>query len=225
MEKAIVLLSGGLDSCVAASIAIKEYDPYFLHINYKQRTDKKELQSFNNIAEYYGCKNRLIIDLDYLQKIGGSSLTDMQIEVGQGSVDKKTLPNTYVPFRNANMLSIAVSWGEVINAKKIFIGAVEEDSSGYPDCRQEFYDKFNELLKVGISSNCKLQIETPLINYRKSEIVKMAIILDAPIHLTWSCYKNEDKACGECDSCLLRLRGFEEAGFSDPIEYEDGKLV
>lgn len=221
MRKAIVLVSGGMDSCVTAAIAKDMgYELYLLHTNYGQRTENRELKAFYDIANYYDAKDTLVVSIDYLKKIGGSALTDEKIEVEKGDLNRKEIPKTYVPFRNANILSIATSWAEVIEAERIFIGAVEEDSSGYPDCRKIFYDKFNDLLSVALAKEIGLKVETPLINMKKKDIVKRGVELNAPLHLSWSCYKSEDKACGECDSCLLRLKGFMEAGEVDPIPYE-----
>ncbi|AEI14741.1 exsB protein [Flexistipes sinusarabici DSM 4947] len=220
MKKAVVLMSGGLDSCVTAGIASLDYELYFLHVNYGQKTEKRELKSFNDLYKHFNGRDKLIVDIGYLKKIGGSSLVDDKENIEAGNVERKDIPRTYVPFRNGNILSIGVSWAEVIGAQKIFIGAVAEDSSGYPDCRKEFYDAFNEVLKVGLKPETELSIETPIIDMTKSEIVKIGSELNVPFHLTWSCYKNETKACGVCDSCLLRLRGFEKAGIKDPIPYD-----
>ncbi len=225
-ELAIVLVSGGMDSCVTVAIAAQDYELAFLHVSYGQRTQERELLSFNRIADYYGVKHRLTASIEYLKKIGGSSLTDDSMpvtELDMESIEKhqKTgVPTSYVPFRNTHLLAIAVSWAEVMGAIKIFIGAVEEDSSGYPDCRKEYYQAFNKLIEVGTKPETHIQVITPLIDMRKSEIVLKGVELRAPFHLTWSCYKNTEKACGVCDSCLLRLRGFREAGVKDPIEYE-----
>ncbi len=219
LGKAIILVSGGMDSLVTAAIAAKEYEPAFLHVNYGQRTKSRELKAFNDIADFYNVKDRLVVDISYLAEIGGSSLTDSSIEVSKADLSSKDIPTSYVPFRNANILSIAVSWAEVIEAKKIFIGAVEEDSSGYPDCRQVFYDAFNKTIELGTKPGSAIEIITPIIKLKKSEIIKKGAALDAPFRLSWSCYKNEDKACGECDSCALRLKGFQQAGLVDPIEY------
>jgi len=221
MKKGVVLVSGGLDSCVTAAVAReKGYSLSFLHINYGQLTEKRELKAFNDIADYYNVTERLVVDVLYFKQIKGSSLLDRNIEVERGSFERKTIPSTYVPFRNANLLSIATSWAEVIKAEKVFIGAVEEDSSGYPDCRKEFYEAFNNLLKVGINPENNIEVVTPLINLKKRDIVALGKKLNAPLNLTWSCYKNDEKACGECDSCFLRLRGFKEAGADDEIVYE-----
>lgn len=218
-ELAIVLVSGGMDSCVTAAIAAREYEMAFLHINYGQRTERRELQAFHAIADHYNVKHRLVVNVEHLKTIGGSSLTDSTLEVQEADLNRKDIPTSYVPFRNANILSIAVSWGEVLRAKRIFIGAVEEDSSGYPDCRSEFYSAFNKVIKLGTKPDSDLKIEIPIIHLKKSEIVKKGIQLNAPLHLTWSCYQREDVACGVCDSCALRLRGFQQAGFSDPLPY------
>ena len=218
---AIVLVSGGMDSCVTAAIAAKEFELAFLHLNYGQRTERRELKAFHDIADYYRVTKRLVVDINYLREIGGSSLTDSAIEVQKADLNRKGIPTSYVPFRNANILSIAVSWGEVIGARKIFIGAVEEDSSGYPDCRKVFYDAFNRVIREGTKPDTDLRIETPLIDMRKSEIVRRGLGLRAPLEKSWSCYQREDLACGVCDSCALRLRGFREAGVEDPIPYVD----
>lgn len=223
MKKAIILVSGGMDSCVTAARAIeKGYEPAFLHVNYGQLTQDRELKAFSDIADHYGVKERLVVDIEYLKKIGGSSLTDTSIKVEEGSEPKKSgsLPSTYVPFRNGNLISIAASWAEVIKANRIFVGAVDEDSSGYPDCTSVFFEKFNALFNVALSPGFELKIETPIINMSKAGIVKLGVKLGAPLNLTWSCYQSGDKACGVCESCFLRLRGFKNAGIKDPIEYK-----
>ncbi len=223
-ELAVVLVSGGLDSCVTAAIANSlGYELAFLHLNYGQRTEKRELKAFNDIADFYKVKLRLVVNVEHLKIIGGSSLTDENIPIEKADLKRRGIPSSYVPFRNANILSIAVSWAEVIGASKIFIGAVEEDSSGYPDCRKEFYKAFNEVIKLGTKAGVEgrpIEIVTPIIDMKKFEIVKKGVELGAPLHLTWSCYQREDKACGVCDSCALRLRGFQLAGIDDPIPYE-----
>ena len=219
-ELAIVLVSGGMDSCVTAAVAAQEHEMAFLHVSYGQKTQVRELGAFNAIADYYGITRKLIADVGYLKKIGGSSLTDDSIPVTEsGLEDGNTTPTSYVPFRNTHLLSIAVSWAEVIGASKIFIGAVEEDSSGYPDCRKEYYQAFNNLVEVGTKPETHIQVITPLIDMSKSEIVLEGVELGAPLHLTWSCYRNTHKACGVCDSCILRLKGFRKAGVEDPVEY------
>jgi len=208
-----------MDSLVTAAIANEKYELAFLHLNYGQKTEKRELKAFNDIADYYNVKKRLCVNVEHLSRIGGSSLTDNKIEISKADIENKEIPISYVPFRNANILSIAVSWAEVINAVKIFIGAVEEDSSGYPDCREVFYEAFNRIIELGTKPDTNIKIETPIIHLKKYEIVKKGAELNVPFELSWSCYKNEDKACGECDSCALRLRGFRLAGIEDPIEY------
>lgn len=220
VDTAVVLVSGGMDSCVTAAIAGRECDdPAFLHISYGQRTEMRERRAFNDIADHYGVEKRLDVSIEHLAKIGGSSLTDEDIEVTEADLESKEIPTSYIPFRNANMLSIAVSWAEVIGASAIYIGAVAEDSSGYPDCRPEFYEAFQKTIDAGTKPDTHIEIRTPIIHLSKAEIVKKGIELGAPLHLTWSCYSNEDLACGKCDSCALRLRGFQQAGIEDPIEY------
>lgn len=217
---AVIALSGGMDSCVTAAIANMDFNLAFAHINYGQRTVNRELQAFNEIANHYRVKERLIIDYTHLAKIGGSSLTDKNIEVTKADLNNLQVPSSYVPFRNANILSACVSWAEVLNASTVFMGAVYEDSSGYPDCRPEFFSAYEKMVELGTKPETKIKIVTPIINLSKAEIVKKGIELDAPLHLTWSCYQNEDEACGVCDSCALRLRGFQQAGFEDPIKYK-----
>ena len=209
-----------MDSCVTAAIASRECDELaFLHVSYGQRTEARERQAFNDIADYYGVEKRLDISIEHLAKIGGSSLTEASMVVTKADLASKEIPTSYVPFRNANMLAIAVSWAEVINANAIYIGAVAEDSSGYPDCRPEFYEAFQRTIDLGTKPDTHIEIRTPIIELSKAEIVKKGIKLDAPLHLTWSCYRSEDLACGTCDSCTLRLRGFEQVGVIDPISY------
>lgn len=218
-ELAIVLISGGLDSCVTAAIANEGYRLAFLHVNYGQRTEKRELKSFSDIADYYRISNRLITDISYLKHIGGSSLTDTSRQVPKGSPKSGEIPNTYVPFRNTHLIAIAVSWAEVIGAKKIFIGATEVDSSGYPDCRKRYFEAYNRLVREGTKPETEIEIVTPLISLKKGEIIKKGVQLKAPLQLTWSCYVSEDIACGRCQSCILRLEGFRSAGVVDPIPY------
>ncbi|HEY4423441.1 MAG TPA: 7-cyano-7-deazaguanine synthase QueC [Pyrinomonadaceae bacterium] len=219
-QLAICLVSGGMDSCVTAAIANEENDELaFLHVSYGQRTEQRERAAFEALADHYNVKSRLVISLEHLAKIGGSSLTDDRIPVTAANLSAPGIPSSYVPFRNAHLLSAAVSWGEVINATAIYIGAVAEDSSGYPDCRPEFYDAFQNVLDIGTKPETRITVETPVIAMRKSEIVERGIELGAPLHLTWSCYKESESACGNCDSCALRLRAFREAGVTDPIPY------
>lgn len=219
--KSVALVSGGMDSCVTAAIAVLEAsDVAFLHISYGQRTEARERQAFNDIADHYGVEKRIDVSIEYLAKIGGSSLTDEKITITDADLESKEIPTSYVPFRNANMLAIATSWAEVLEANAIYIGAVAEDSSGYPDCRPEFFQAFQQTINAGTKPETRIKIRTPIIDLSKAEIVKKGIELNAPLHLTWSCYRSEDLACGTCDSCALRLRGFEKAGLADPIKYD-----
>ncbi|HEX5084315.1 MAG TPA: 7-cyano-7-deazaguanine synthase QueC [Blastocatellia bacterium] len=218
-QLAVVLASGGMDSLVTTAVAARECELAMLHISYGQRTEKRELKAFNDIADFYKAGHRMAAGIAHLAKIGGSSLTDHSMEVSRADLESKEIPTSYVPFRNAHMLSIATSWAEVIGAGLIYIGAVAEDSSGYPDCRPEFYEAFQRAIDVGTKPETKIEIVTPVIRLRKSEIVKLGVELGAPLELSWSCYKREDVACGECDSCALRLRGFREAGSRDPLPY------
>ncbi|MGH9946617.1 MAG: 7-cyano-7-deazaguanine synthase QueC [Pyrinomonadaceae bacterium] len=219
-SKAIILVSGGMDSCVAAALAMIENDNLaFLHLSYGQRTESRERKAFNDIADHYRVEKRLDISIEHLAKIGGSSLTDEQIEVTEADLESKEIPTSYVPFRNANMLAIAVSWAEVVGANAIYIGAVAEDPSGYPDCRPEFFKAFQQTINTGTKPETHIEIRTPIIHLSKAEIVKKGIELNAPLHITWSCYRSETLACGTCDSCALRLRGFKQVGIEDPIEY------
>jgi 7-cyano-7-deazaguanine synthase len=217
---AVIALSGGMDSCVSAAIAIEQYELAVIHFNYGQRTEQRELQAFNEISDFYKLNKRLVVDFSHLSNIGGSSLTDKNIEVSNADLTNEEIPSSYVPFRNANILSACTSWAEILEARAIFIGAVYEDSSGYPDCRPEFFKTFEKVIKIGTKPQTNIKIETPVIHFSKAEIVKTGIKLKAPLSLTWSCYQNEDKACGICDSCALRLKGFQAAGVEDPIEYK-----
>jgi len=219
-QRAVVLVSGGMDSCVVAAIAASEYDPLFLHICYGQRTEKKERECFEKIAEYFGVKDKLIVDISYLKKIGGSSLIDTNLSVPKPDIGSTRIPSTYVPFRNAHLLAIATSLAEAKGIENIFIGVVAVDGSNYPDCRPEFIRAFAQAINEGTKPSTQIKIIAPLINLRKAEIVKKGIELNAPFHLTWSCYKNTEIACGDCDSCVLRWRAFKEAGTKDPIPYE-----
>ena len=222
-SKAVVLVSGGMDSCVAAAMAQTSHRLAFLHASYGQRTERREREAFEAVAEFFGVGERLVARFDHFKQIGGSALTEESIRVPEGElnapVGASSIPVTYVPFRNAHFLSVAVSWAEVIGANAIFIGAVAEDSSGYPDCRPEYYRVFEQLANVGTRPETQIAIETPVIGMRKSAIVGKGVELRAPLDLTWSCYQYEDEACGVCDSCRLRLQAFAEAGVSDPIPY------
>src|SRR5215470_17051356 len=215
-----------MDSCVCAAIAGEKHGASnlaLLHASYGQRTEKRESRAFQEIADFYAVGERLMIQLDHFRAIGGSALTDPSIQIPENELVQPGAGNairvTYVPFRNAHFLSVAVSWAEAIVASEIYIGAVAEDSSGYPDCRPEYYKVFQELIRVGTRPETAIEIVTPVIALRKSEIIRKGIKLGAPLHLTWSCYQNAEEACGVCDSCLLRLRAFSEAGLPDPIPY------
>jgi 7-cyano-7-deazaguanine synthase len=226
-DLAVVLVSGGMDSCVTAAMANEHYRLACLHVNYGQRTEARELRAFHELAEFYQAEKRLVVSIEHLKVIGGSALTDTSIPVpvvgsSQSAIGnpQSAIPSTYVPFRNAHLLAIAVSWAEVIGSHKIYIGAVEEDGSGYPDCREVFYQAFNKVIETGTKPDTRAEIITPLIHMNKSAIVKKGAELGAPLHLTWSCYQNSERACGRCESCVLRLKGFSGAGIKDPIPYE-----
>jgi 7-cyano-7-deazaguanine synthase len=219
-SRAVVLLSGGMDSCVCAALAARDFNAAAVHISYGQRTEERERRAFLGICERLGIHDKLVVRNEALRAIGGSALTDPDIAVPESNEIGQQIPVTYVPFRNAHFLSVAVSWAEVLGAEKVYIGAVEQDSSGYPDCRPAYYRAFNEVIKTGTKEG-RIEIVTPLIGLRKSEIVKLGLELDAPLDLTWSCYSREDYACGVCDSCVLRLRAFREAGAADPVRYDE----
>ena len=224
--RAVVSLSGGMDSAVCAVLAARDYHAYALHFSYGQRTEGRELHSARAIAEALGFQDFLHLKIDLFRRIGGSALTDSTIAVPKAPEHEpigESVPVTYVPFRNAHFLSAAVSWAEILGARTIFIGAVEQDSSGYPDCRPAYYQAFRELIRAGTREG-SIEISTPLIHLRKKEIVALGLELDAPFHLTWSCYSSAEAACGECESCVLRLRAFHEAGMRDPIPYAQAIL-
>jgi len=224
--KAMVSLSGGMDSAVCLALAARDYDVYALHFSYGQQTEQKELESARAVAEIVGVRQFLPLRIDLFRRIGGSALTDETIAVPKVTQADKIgheIPVTYVPFRNAHFLSAAVSWAEVLGAPKVFIGAVEQDSSGYPDCRPAYYDAFNQLIRAGTGDG-DIEIVTPLIHMKKSAIIQLGISLGAPLEATWSCYESEKQACGVCESCVLRLRAFGEAGAVDPIPYEAAKF-
>ena len=219
--RAVVCLSGGMDSCVCAALAARDYEVYAVHFSYGQRTEARELQSAQEVARILSIRELLHLKIDLFRRIGGSALTDATIAVpvaGEEAQIGSEVPVTYVPFRNAHFLSAAVSWAEVLGAKTVLIGAVEQDSSGYPDCRPAYYDAFNQLIRMGTKDG-DIRVETPLIGMRKNEIVRLGVELGAPFHVSWSCYSGETKACGVCESCVLRLRAFREAGAVDPIPY------
>jgi 7-cyano-7-deazaguanine synthase len=227
-KRAVVLLSGGMDSCVCAALAARDYAAAALHVSYGQRTEDRERQSFVEICQRLNIQDKLLVRNDALRAIGGSALTDENIPVPAGDAPGRAIaqdiPVTYVPFRNAHFLAVAVSWAEVLGAEKVYIGAVEQDSSGYPDCRPAYYEAFNQVVKTGTKDGT-IEIATPLIRLRKAEIVRLGLELAAPFDLTWSCYSRQDKACGVCDSCVLRLRAFAAAGARDPIPYAEKETV
>ncbi len=217
---AICLVSGGMDSCVTAAMAREENDELaFLHVSYGQRTEARERRAFEELADFYGVSRRLVVSLEHLARIGGSSLTDQAIPVSRADLSTREIPTSYVPFRNAHLLAAATSWGEVLGARSVYIGAVAEDSSGYPDCRPEFYEAFQRAIDLGTKPSTRVEIRTPVIHLRKAEIIRRGLALGAPLRLTWSCYEAAERACGRCDSCALRLRAFAEAGAADPIAY------
>jgi 7-cyano-7-deazaguanine synthase len=216
---AVVCVSGGMDSAVTAAIAATTHRLAFLHADYGQRTEEKERECFHRLAVRMGVAHRLTIELASLRAIGGSSLTDRNIPVREGAPEPTGIPTSYVPFRNAHMLAAATSWAEVLGARAVFIGAVWEDSSGYPDCRPEFYEAFQEVIRRGTRPTTEIRVETPVIRMTKEQIVRKGVELGVPFEMTWSCYQAEDRACGKCESCVLRRRGFEAAGVTDPIPY------
>jgi len=220
-DTAVVALSGGMDSCVCTAIAVREHVLAVLHLNYGQRTERRELRAFREIADFYEVPSelRLEVSVEHLRKIGGSSLVDRRIPLRTSGVEDGQVPSSYVPFRNAHILAIAVSWAEVLGARYVYIGANERDSSGYPDCREEFYRAFQQVVDLGTKPGAGIRIATPLIRLTKAEIIRQGNELGAPFELTWSCYAEEERACGVCDSCRLRLKGFAEAGLRDPIAY------
>lgn len=218
---AVVLLSGGMDSCVCAALAARDHQAAALHVSYGQRTEERERRSFASICDRLEIRDRLLVRNEALRAIGGSALTDSSIAVPESHAVGDSVPVTYVPFRNAHFLAVAVSWAEVLGAEKVYIGAVEPDSSGYPDCRPEYYRAFNEVVKAGTKEGT-IRVVTPLIAMHKADIVRLGLELRAPFDLTWSCYQREDRGCGVCDSCVLRLRAFREAGAEDPIPYAEG---
>lgn len=216
--RAVVLVSGGMDSCVCAALAMRDYDAAFLHVEYGQRTAGRERQAYDAMVEHFGVRDSLVVSTAFFRQIGGSALTDASIAVPEGGLDDSHIPMTYVPFRNTHLLAAGVSWAEVLGADKVIIGAVAQDGSGYPDCRAEYYEAFNRLTRVGTREG-RVEILTPLLHLSKVEIVRLGLELSAPFPLSWSCYQNTEQACGRCDSCRLRRRAFEQAGVRDPIPY------
>ena len=217
----MVCLSGGMDSAVTAAMAAQSHDLALLHANYGQRTESRELSSFEALADRFGvaASRRLVVDFTSLRQIGGSSLTDRSIAVRHGEPEEGVVPTSYVPFRNAHLLAASTSWAEVIGATAIFVGAVEADSSGYPDCRPAFFHAFAEAIRLGTRADTRISIETPVISMSKAEIIRRGLALSVPFELTWSCYEANEEACGACESCRLRLAAFDRAGARDPIRY------
>ena len=222
-SRAVVLLSGGMDSCVCAALAARDFETAAVHVSYGQRTEERERNAFLGICERLGIRQRLLVRNEALKAIGGSALTDERIPVPESHSIGTGVPVSYVPFRNAHFLAVAVSWAEVLDAEKVLIGAVEPDSSGYPDCRPAYYRAFNEVVRTGTREG-RIEIVTPLIAMRKAQIVTLGLELGAPFDLTWSCYSHQGRACGVCDSCVLRLRAFREAGVADPIPYAEAAV-
>lgn len=219
---AVVSLSGGMDSCVVTAMTHAiGMDLALLHGDYGQRTEARERRAFEAIADFYRvpAERRLVVDFTALRVIGGSALTDRSMAVPEGDLAGAGVPSTYVPFRNAHLLSACTSWGEVLKARAVVVGFVEEDSSGYPDCREAFFRAFEMAANLGTRPETRLAFHAPLLHLKKAEIVRKGVELGAPLQLSWSCYQGEELACGRCDSCLLRLRGFREAGLEDPIPY------
>ncbi len=220
-KKAVVMISGGMDSAVCAAITKEQgYDIAALHLNYGQKTQSKELECFHKLATHFSAVDKLLVDVSHLAKIGGSSLTDENIPVEKSANTRKdNIPTSYVPFRNGNILAIAASWAEVIGAELLVIGAMQLDYSGYPDCREEFFEAMEKAINLGTKPETHLKISTPIINFTKADVVRKGTELGVPFEYTWSCYASNDKACGKCDSCILRLKGFAEANVNDPIQY------
>jgi len=215
---AVVLVSGGMDSCVTAAVAASQgYELALLHVNYGQRTEGRELISFHQLTGYYGAAQRLVADIRYLAAIGGSSLTDGRLAIPRAREKVNGIPPTYVPFRNTHLTAIGVSWAEAIGARRVFIGIVEEDAAGYPDCRRSYLKALNEVVRLGTRTGSRLRVEAPLVGLCKADIVRLGLKLGAPFELTWSCYRQEDVPCRDCLSCALRARAFREAGAEDPL--------
>ena len=219
---AVVCVSGGMDSGVTAAIAAAEHRLAFLHANYGQRTEERELSCFRLLADHFHAEHTLVVDFTTLKAIGGSSLTDESLPVREAEPQEGVVPTSYVPFRNAHLLSAATSWAEVLGAFAIYVGAVWEDSSGYPVCRPQFYRAFEEAIRLGTRPETRIEIRTPVISLTKGEIVRRGVELGVPFEKTWSCYQGQDYACGVCESCRLRLRGFAEAAVRDPLPYRAG---
>lgn len=218
---AVVLMSGGLDSCVTAAVARQDFELAGFHANYGQRTVARELAAFRAQASFFRAAHILEADLNYLGAIGGSSLTDVHLAVPTDEAEPPGIPSTYVPFRNTNLLAAVVAWAEVLGAEAVFIGANVLDNPGYPDCRPDYFEAFNRLIELGTRPETHIRIHTPLIQLDKAGIIRLGLKLGAPLELTWSCYQAEEAACSKCSSCLLRLKGFETVGVPDPIAYKN----
>jgi len=218
-KNAIVVVSGGINSCLTSALVSDKYNPFFLHVSYGQKVEKRELKAFKDLATYYKVKKRLTASVKYLKEIGGSSLTDRNINVSVSGVSNRKIPTSYVPFLNSHFIAIAVSWAETLEVDKIFFGASESNELYYPDCTRNYFSAMNRTIAMGVKPESKITLETPLIAMKKSDIIKKTSEMKLPLHLTWTCYKNNDIACGECDACMRRLRGFKNAKLYDPLEY------
>lgn len=219
--KAVCLLSGGMDSSTLAYLTkSKGYEILALHLNYGQRTQNKELACAKKIAGLLQAEAFVEVDIGYFSKFGASSLTDTKIDVDTFDPLRAHIPNTYVPFRNANLLSIATSFAEARGADAIFIGVQSLDYSGYPDCRPQFIEAFQRVIDTGTRDQTRIRLITPFIHMTKTDILKEGMKLHVPYEHTWSCYRNEDLACGTCGSCHFRREAFEALGLTDPIPYE-----
>jgi len=218
-KNAVVVVSGGINSCLTASMVAAKFNPLFLHVSFGQKVEKRELKAFKELAGFFKVKKRLVASIKYLKEIGGSSLTDRNINISASGVSNRKVPTSYVPFLNAHLISIAVSWAEVMGVERIYFGANEGAGAVYPDCTQRYFSAFGKLISEGTKTGTKISLETPLISLKKSEIIKSANDAKLPLHLTWTCYKNNDIACGECDACMRRLTAFKKAKLYDPLEY------
>ncbi|MFH0919995.1 MAG: 7-cyano-7-deazaguanine synthase [Fibrobacterota bacterium] len=218
-KNAVVVVSGGINSCLTAALVADKYNPFFLHVSYGQKVEKRELKAFKDLATYFKVKKRLTASVKYLKEIGGSSLTDRNINISVSGVSNRKIPTSYVSFINSHFISIAVSWAETLEVDKIFFGANESNELFYPDCTRKYFSAMSRTITAGVKPESKITLETPLISLRKSDIIKNASDMKLPLHLTWTCYKNNDIACGECDACMRRLRGFKNAKLYDPLEY------
>ena len=221
-KRAVILVSGGMDSATAVLEAMERgYEPYFLHTSYGQRTETAEFECARALADEVDAAEFLHVETEHLASIGASSLTDEEMDVGDADLDSEEIPTSYVPFRNANLLSMAVSYAEANDCSAVFIGAHSEDFSGYPDCRPEFFDAFQRVIEVGTKPDTEIELVAPFVEWSKTDIAERGLELGVPYELTWSCYRSEEPACGTCDSCAFRLEAFRNAGTRDPIEYAE----